>query len=111
MRNREAWGPQNCGGGEEEMARWRLEMSDSGVRGIQGTETFRNSLCLPVLTSTEGPSLVNWKRLEKRPLRSCCQGLLVVSGPRSPESSKLKTCLVLPWQGLRCLPHPCDMKR
>lgn len=86
-------------------------MPDRGVRGIQGTETVRNHLCLPVLTSTEGPSLVNWKRLEKRPLRKCCPGVLVVSGPRSPESSKLKTHLVLPRQGLGCLPQPCDVKR
>lgn len=46
------------------MARLRMHRPECGVREIKGVEKFS------VITSTEVLSLVSWKRLEERPLRT-----------------------------------------
>ena len=62
MRNKEPWGPQNCEGRGEEMARWRLERPENGVRGIKGVETFRSRLCSPTPKASAWSTGRGWRK-------------------------------------------------
>lgn len=53
------------------MARLRIDRPEYGVREVKGIEKFS------VITSTKILSLVSWKRLEERPLRTVNKAFVV----------------------------------